>query len=315
MDALLVGPWLGLDAGRAAALSERVGVPVGTGALGLFVVCDYIGLHYGRVGLLEPALNALLVWVAFTLLLARRHVLWLIPMTWVFALALLTKQTGLYVAPLVLTFGIPAWLRAARAGSRKRLYQGLVLAHALALGGALVAYALSDAYLRTVLWNFGHVVHGEDGATALDAEGLDVGSIAARFGDLTKLWRFISTYPLTGILATCESARLLRRALKRRAIAPWQKLALVWLGCAALTLFFTKLTDVRFYVLLAPPVTLLADKGQLEQVLLNLCLNARDAMPGGGQIRITLERATLEPADCEKPVSYTHLTLPTSDLV
>lgn len=29
VDALLVGPWLGLDAGRAAALSERVGVPVG----------------------------------------------------------------------------------------------------------------------------------------------------------------------------------------------------------------------------------------------------------------------------------------------
>ena len=45
---------------------------VGTGALGLFVVCDYIGLHYGRVGLLEPALNALLVWVAFTLLQVER---------------------------------------------------------------------------------------------------------------------------------------------------------------------------------------------------------------------------------------------------
>lgn len=29
VDALLVGPWLGLDPGRAAALSERVGVPVG----------------------------------------------------------------------------------------------------------------------------------------------------------------------------------------------------------------------------------------------------------------------------------------------
>lgn len=29
VDALLLGPWLGLDAGRAAALSARVGVPVG----------------------------------------------------------------------------------------------------------------------------------------------------------------------------------------------------------------------------------------------------------------------------------------------
>lgn len=231
---------------------------VGTGALGLFVVCDYIGLHYGRVGLLEPALNSLLVWVALTLLLARRHVLWLVPMTWVFALALLTKQTSLYLAPLVLAFGLPAWLRAARAGPRKRLYQGLVLGHALALGGVLVAYALTDEYLRTVLWNFGHVVHGEDGATTLDAEGLDVVGFASRFGDLTKSWRFISTYPVTGTLAVLEAGRLLRRVMKRRAIAPWQKLALAWFASAALTLFATMLTDVRFYVLLAPPVTLLA---------------------------------------------------------
>jgi len=37
-----------------------------------------------------------------------------------------------------------------------------------------------------------------------------------------------------------------------------------------------------------PPV--LGDAGQMEQVLMNLCLNARDAMPGGGSIRISLRR-------------------------
>ena len=53
--------------------------------------------------------------------------------------------------------------------------------------------------------------------------------------------------------------------------------------------------DIELVVRLAPdPLWLRADQGQLDQVLMNLAVNARDAMPGGG--RLLLETSRLEDA-------------------
>ncbi len=53
--------------------------------------------------------------------------------------------------------------------------------------------------------------------------------------------------------------------------------------------------DIHLDLKLAPKVpAIFADAGQLEQVLMNLCVNARDAMPRGGTLTISTGQATID---------------------
>lgn len=61
-----------------------------------------------------------------------------------------------------------------------------------------------------------------------------------------------------------------------------------------------------------PPVC--ADPFQIDQVVMNLAVNARDAMPDGGQLRITTQAVTLEASACQArpgvaPGAYVQLSV------
>jgi two-component system, cell cycle sensor histidine kinase and response regulator CckA len=59
-----------------------------------------------------------------------------------------------------------------------------------------------------------------------------------------------------------------------------------------------------------------ADVGQIEQVVMNLCLNARDAMQNGGILRIETRTTRVSPADCARhpgAAAGKYVTLSVSD--
>jgi two-component system, cell cycle sensor histidine kinase and response regulator CckA len=56
--------------------------------------------------------------------------------------------------------------------------------------------------------------------------------------------------------------------------------------------------DIELKVITSPVDTVKADPTQIEQVLMNLCLNARDAMPNGGRLLIETEMVELDDSYC-----------------
>ncbi len=61
------------------------------------------------------------------------------------------------------------------------------------------------------------------------------------------------------------------------------------------------------------PLSIRADLGQIEQVILNLAINARDAMPNGGTVSIAIGRGECPPNDPIFPTGGRYVSLQISD--
>jgi PAS domain S-box-containing protein len=107
---------------------------------------------------------------------------------------------------------------------------------------------------------------------------------------------------LDEILRGAERASVLTRQLlafaRRQIIEPANiDLNEVITGLGKLLRMGTK-EDIEIKISLADRLpTIRADRGQMEQVLMNLAINARDAMPGGGRLVLETQEARLDEDD------------------
>src|SRR5437588_2256631 len=71
---------------------------------------------------------------------------------------------------------------------------------------------------------------------------------------------------------------------------------------------------IEFEIDLENPAPIVADATQIHQIILNLCVNARDAMPDGGKITVAARNVTLSVAEAArfhdaKAISYVRLSV------
>jgi PAS domain S-box-containing protein len=151
-------------------------------------------------------------------------------------------------------------------------------------------------------------------ARKMEAIGRLAGGVAHDFNNLLtiilgyaeilheSLARPVDRHQLESITAAASSAADLTRQLlafsRKQLLAP-QTLDLNAIVAKTLAMLRRVLGEnIAVETRAAPRLDpVLADPGQLEQVIVNLCVNARDAMPGGGRLTIATANVDLSAAD------------------
>jgi two-component system cell cycle sensor histidine kinase/response regulator CckA len=151
-------------------------------------------------------------------------------------------------------------------------------------------------------------------ARKMEAIGRLAGGVAHDFNNLLtiilgyaeilheSLSRPVDRHQLESITAAASSAADLTRqllAFSRKQILAPQTLDLNAIVTKTLAMLRRVLGEnIVVETSLVPRLDpVLADPGQLEQVIVNLCVNARDAMPGGGRLTIATANVDLNAAD------------------
>nr|WP_158889406.1 MULTISPECIES: ATP-binding protein [unclassified Pseudomonas] len=159
----------------------------------------------------------------------------------------------------------------------------------------------------------GGLAHDFNNLLAGISGSLDLMSLRIGQGRFTELEKYLLAAQGSAKRAAALTHRLLAFA-RRQTLAPEATVVNQLVGGMldlvqrtvgpAIQVHFTSLPDDQ---------PLLVDQSQLENALLNLCINARDAMPKGGRILIAASHRTLGEADTRDfeltPGRYLHLSV------
>lgn len=155
-------------------------------------------------------------------------------------------------------------------------------------------------------------------AQKMEAIGQLAGGVAHDFNNILMVINGYAALLASANLpeSAAHSAREIQKAADRAARLTRQLLAfsrrqLMQLSCLDLNEIVGNLSrmlgrilgeNIRLQINPAPrPAYVRADAGMIEQVLMNLAVNARDAMPGGGSLRIWIEFSPKSPWPSDPP--------------
>lgn len=221
-------------------------------AAGLLLTCNFYFIVFTRSGLLEALLTTYIVLTVYFLVRSRDHLGWLVAAVVAFVLAFLTKQTGLYLVPLLIGTGFVRILRARGAPLWLRALPVAAFAAAVAL---LAWQTTRPDYVRTVAWNYSHMVLG-DTPNARHASPV-VEALQRLFERPTWTVGYFTLFPIAGALALVEAAFVVVAIARRRA-RDWEVIVTIWGFGSFGVMLFTPHLAVHYRLFLFPAVAALA---------------------------------------------------------
>jgi 4-amino-4-deoxy-L-arabinose transferase-like glycosyltransferase len=226
---------------------------------GLIALLNSYEIFFSRSALLEPAVNSGMTFTALCCVLAFRHHLWAIAAQVCLIAAILTKQSGVVLVPLVVGVTVLSSMSARRRGAA---WSWASLASFVVAAGGLFAYSRTPGYMRALSWNFGQVLLGKNQVKTVDVTALQSVALADRVFDIDRLKVLtLFVFPGAFLFVLVWLIFAIRRTRAERALTPWDGVLFTWLITAFGAALVTNQLERRFFLIVLPPLALMAASG------------------------------------------------------